>query len=346
MSNHSYEEELSHVTLTDAGLSLMAMLLALFITSANATTILAIWRTPALRTLANTYVCSLACVDFIVGLVCVLLALFMIPPLRLEIFFKHIEMCSLFHGAIIGMSALSAIHMSLIAVDRYLYIIQPYFYQRFMTFRVISTFIGLAWVIGLGLSVMPFFTTAPYSEVPSCNITQRQPIWFTFYTCTALFTALCVVNLIMYSIILHAAGKQRRAVQANVPVHQQNGKIKKNSSNINKGTMKSIKFFLTVFGVFLLCGTPTVVVMGLDYYTPVPDDLYRFLNIFTVSNSGMNFIIYAAMNKQFRHAFLCNSVLGRCRSSPVCCCLHGSHDGDGDWGEDGLDKSTQFTAAS
>ncbi|KAK3732500.1 hypothetical protein RRG08_030700 [Elysia crispata] len=87
--------------------------------------------------------------------------------------------------------------------------------------------------------------------------------------------------------------------------------------------MKSIKFFLTVFGVFLACGTPTVVVIGLDYYADVPDQLYRFMNLITMSNSGMNFLIYAAMNKQFRQAFLRNSVLARCRYSPACCCLRG-----------------------
>ncbi|GFR73397.1 beta-1 adrenergic receptor [Elysia marginata] len=227
----SYKDELSQVTLTDAGLSVMALFLALFITSANATTIMAIWRTPALRTLANTYVCSLACADFIVGLVCVLLALFMLPPVRLELFYKHIEVCSLFQGTTIGMSALSAIHMTLIAVDRYLYIIQPYFYQRVVTLRVISVFICMAWVIGLVLSFLPQFTTVPYGDVPLCDITARQPVWYTFYTCTVLFSALCVVNLIMYSIILHAAGKQRRAVRATAPVPQQNGKVQGKGDN-------------------------------------------------------------------------------------------------------------------
>ncbi|GFR73399.1 D(2) dopamine receptor [Elysia marginata] len=111
------------------------------------------------------------------------------------------------------------------------------------------------------------------------------------------------------------------------------------STNINKGTMKSIKFFLTVFGVFLVCGTPTVVVMGLDYHYSVPSTVYRFLTIIAVSNSGMNFIIYAAMNRQFRHAFLMNSALARCRNSPACCCLHSWKDGEGEGHADHLDRS-------
>ena len=118
MSNSSYKDELSEVTVADAGLFLMALCLAIFIISANATTILTIWRTPALRTLANTYVCSLACADMVVGMICILMALFMLPPVRLELFFKHLGVCLLFQGTIIGMSIVSAIHMTLIAIDR------------------------------------------------------------------------------------------------------------------------------------------------------------------------------------------------------------------------------------
>ncbi|RUS87548.1 hypothetical protein EGW08_004724 [Elysia chlorotica] len=208
-TNSSYKDELSQVTLTDAGLTLLTLCLAVFITSANATTVVAIWRTPALRTLANAYVCSLACVDFVVGLVCVLVALFLLPPVRRDLFYQHIAVCSLLHGTMIGMSALSGIHMTLIAVDRYLYIMRPYLYQRVITVRVIAVFLSIAWVIGLTLSLLPQVIARPYGSVPVCDITQRQPVWYTFYTCTVLFAALCLVNVIVYSVILHAAGRQR-----------------------------------------------------------------------------------------------------------------------------------------
>ena len=107
---------------------------------------------------------------------------------------------------------------------RYLYIIKPYFYQRVINFRVVAIFLAIAWGFGLIISFLPQFIAKPYGEVPLCDITQRQPIWYTFYTCTVLFGVLCVVNVIMYSIILNAAAKQRKAVRANVPISHQNGK--------------------------------------------------------------------------------------------------------------------------
>ncbi|RUS87549.1 hypothetical protein EGW08_004725 [Elysia chlorotica] len=205
---------------------------------------------------------------------------------------------------------------------------RPYLYQRVITVRVIAVFLSIAWVIGLALSLLPQVTARPYGPVPVCDITQSQPVWYTFYTCTVLFAALCLVNVLVYSVILHAAGRQRVAVRSSVPAAHHAAKGK--SSNINRGTMKSLKFFLTVFGVFLVCGTPTVVVMGLDYYSRVSSDVYRFLNLIAVANSGMNFIIYAAMNKQFRQAFLRTSVLTRCGNKPACRCLRASGHAQGE----------------
>ncbi|GFN88408.1 beta-1 adrenergic receptor [Plakobranchus ocellatus] len=217
-------EDLSVITFADAILCFVGFCLAAFLTSANATTVVAIWRTPALWTLANAYVCSLACTDFVVGLICVLMALFALPPVRLDLFYRYINVCALFQGVVIGMSLLSAIHMSLIAIDRYLYIIKPYFYQRVINIRVISFFIAIAWVIGLIIAFLPQFITKPYGPVPVCDITERQPVWYTFYTVAVLYSSLCIVNVIMYSIILHAAGKQRKAVRANVPLNRIQGK--------------------------------------------------------------------------------------------------------------------------
>ncbi|GFO49566.1 neuropeptide ff receptor 2 [Plakobranchus ocellatus] len=76
--------------------------------------------------------------------------------------------------------------------------------------------------------------------------------------------------------------------------------------------MKSIKFFLTVFGFFFCSLTPMAVVMAVDNYVDVYSGLYRFVHLIAILNSATNFIIYGVMNKQFRHAFLKTSALARC----------------------------------
>ncbi|GFO49562.1 beta-2 adrenergic receptor [Plakobranchus ocellatus] len=309
------------ITTTDVCMFLFALCLAAFITSANATTIVAIWRTPALRTLANIYVCSLACADFVVGAMCVLLALFLLPPLRDSWFDRSDGLCSFFYGMNVGMTAISASNMTLIALDRYLYIIRPYFYQRVINTCVISTFISVSWTLGLIIALMPQFIARPSSEVPLCNITRRLPTWYLFHMSASLYSFTVFADIIFYSFILRAAARQRKAIRVNVAsqVQQGNegvdGNFKGDSHNITKGTMKSIKFFLTVFGFFFCSLTPMAVVMAVDNYVDVYSGLYRVLNLIAVLNSGTNFIIYAVMNKQFRQAFLQTTLLARCGKS-------------------------------
>ena len=102
-----------------------------------------------------------------------------------------------------------------------------------------------------------------------------------------------------------------------------------NSQSTSKATMKSIKFFLTVFGCFFCCITPMVIVLAVDIYIKVAGALYRFLNVVALLNSGMNFIIYSAMNKQFRAAFLKTSALARCGARLGCYKENAIEDGDG-----------------
>ncbi|GFR83906.1 beta-4C adrenergic receptor [Elysia marginata] len=309
MSNESSTEDLSRVSLSDAGVSLMALCLGIIISSANATTIVAIWRTPALRTLANMYVCSLACADFFVGLTCVLVALFLLPPVKLTLFYKHIHVCFLFHGVGLGPMVISAFHMMLIAFDRYIYIMRPYFYQRVITVRVISGFIGSTWVLGVFMTFICQFIGRPYDEVPICDVTQRQPIWYTFYLIGIIYTLTSGSTVIAYVAILRAAARQRNAVRAiNVNLAQPSER----AGSIDKGTMKSIKFFVSVFGAFFCCITPNIIILGLDYFIAFPAIIYRLLNLLGYSNSAMNFIIYAVMNKDFRQAYLKTLCLSRC----------------------------------
>ena len=60
------------------------------------------------------------------------------------------------------------------------------------------------------------FIGKPYVEVPDCDITKREPIWYTFYLTGVLYTLTSSVTVVTYAVILRAATRQRVAVQANV----------------------------------------------------------------------------------------------------------------------------------
>ncbi|XP_005095465.1 5-hydroxytryptamine receptor 4-like [Aplysia californica] len=311
----SVSSESLKVTLVDIGLCTFSALLSIFIIGSNVITILAICKTASLRSITNAYVASLAVTDIIVGFDLILAALFMLPNLRAELFYKSIHACVLMQVIGVAMPVLSAIHMTFIAVERYMYICKPYLYPRVVTNRFVSCTLSIAWTFGLFYAILLQFTHVPYGEIPLCDITKTLRIECLFYPLSAMYFPVVSIIVVMYILILRVALRQTKAICSTVPsvagaISQQGntgiGDQHKNSKNnaSRRATLKSVKFFLTVFGVFFVCATPTVVVVGLDFYTTVPPSLYRLFNVITFMNSGMNFIIYAVQNQQFRAAFL------------------------------------------
>jgi hypothetical protein len=181
------EKELDENTALDVLLCTVACLLLVFVCTGNALTIAAILQTPSLRTLANTYVASLAVADFVVGLTLVLLALFLLPTTRIHLFYRFINLCVLMQGFMIGMSAVSAIHMAIISVDRYLYISHPYFYQRVVNIIIMMTCVGGAWTFGIVYSLLPQLIYNPYGDIPLCDVTEVLPIEYLFYSTSSIY---------------------------------------------------------------------------------------------------------------------------------------------------------------
>ncbi|XP_059153309.1 adenosine receptor A3-like [Physella acuta] len=292
----------TYVTELDVVIFSLAMMLSFFICTVNILTILVIWRTPQLRTFANVYVTSLALADFLIGLELAFTSFFFLPSTRVDIFYKHIRACLMMNGFNIGMTGVSIIHMAIVAVDRYIYITKPYFYERAITKRVVVFFILLAWIVGLTYSILPQFYHNNYGEIPVCHVTEIFPIWHLFYGSWSLYFITSTVILIMYLLILRAAVKQRKAIHAFGPTGiPSNSQI---NNGFSRHAMKTLKFFFTVFGAFFVCLTPCVVVLGVDFYVTVPAMLYRVLSVLAFTNSGMNFIIFTAQNRCFRHALL------------------------------------------
>ncbi|KAH9523313.1 hypothetical protein Btru_066364 [Bulinus truncatus] len=295
--------ETTEVTLTDAVIVILCFVFSFLICIVNIFTILVVWRTTLLRTYAFTYVVSLAVADFIVGLQFLPLALFFLPPTRVRLFNYNIHMCLLMNGLTVGMTSVSLLHMGIISIDRYFYIVRPYFYEKAVNSRLVTTLIVLSWTMGVFLLVLPQLIHKDVVSVPSCDLTLLVPVWHLFYGVWILYFSVTLLILLMYVLIFLAAVKQRRAVNViSTSIEPTAGSY--NSQTFNRDRRRSFRFFLTLFGVFFMCLTPVVVVMGLDYYLDVPVILYRFFVVLAMSNSGMNFVIFALQNKVFRVSLL------------------------------------------
>ncbi|KAH9523320.1 hypothetical protein Btru_066379 [Bulinus truncatus] len=281
----------------DVIMFVVTLSLFLVICSSNTLTIIGVCRTPRLRTLANMYVVSLAAVDFLLGLALVPMSLFMLPSTRVTLYYHYIHLCVFINGFNVGMMGNSLIHMTVISIDRYLYIVKPYFYQRVITVHSVVGLIASSWAMALVISSIPYFVFHSNGTACYCDATQLLPRWYMFYSTWSLYFPWAFIILVMYLLVVRTAVNQNRRIKAGhmMPVHSN-----RTREILSKSSLKSIKFFVTVFGAFFVCVTPIVLCMGIDYIDSVPPWLYRCLIVLALMNSAMNFFILTKQNRQFR----------------------------------------------
>ena len=213
--NDTMEEGIFHYSpKTDASgdhviLSTIGILLAACIIAVNLVTLSTLQRTPSLRTLSNAYMASLAVSDLLVGLVLITLSLAFIPSFRARAFDRHMRLCHLMMGGCLGITIVSTLHMTLIAIDRYIYIVWPYLYLRLVTRRVVTCSISTVWALGVVFTAIP--QAVGRMDVIGCGL-QSLPVGYTSYSICVLFAFSATVNIILYSCILHTVWHQRRAL--------------------------------------------------------------------------------------------------------------------------------------
>ncbi|BFZ25139.1 hypothetical protein BsWGS_28178 [Bradybaena similaris] len=377
---------INDVSVDDITLVIVALILSISIISVNFITIIVIKKIRRLQTVSNMYIVSLAAADLVVGLGLLPLSVFYIPSIRRDYYDRNVNFCVFVFGINLGMAVVSTLHMALIATDRYLYIVWPYLYQKYVQRKLVFGILACTWIFGLFYSLLPQFIHQDASKVSKCDITIIMPKSFIFYSNVSIYIMCSIIDVAMYSQILVIASRQRRVIRCksqSVDGYNTDGSLSDTSTDVAQCTisticfnrltaapnqslhlsntdrfqqetathndqntdsnntsepsyeqniqanplkrvsrtslmsariknrsrrLKSVRFFMIVFGVYFICLTPTVVCMGIDYYTPIPRIIYNLFNLLALLNSGMNFIIFFALNSRFR-----SSVLKVCR---------------------------------
>lgn len=271
-------------------------------TLGNLVTILALWRCKKLRNNATTsFIFSLCFADF---LFCTVNMPLTVSRYIHEAWIFGDTLCTLFPLFFYGNVGVSLMSMTAITINRYVLIAHHHRYDRIYQPRNIALMIAFVWAFSFAILIPPLIRSwgqFGYSpETFSCTILRlngRSPKKFLF-----LFGFLlpCIVIVLSYSCIFYRVRQSHRNLAAY--------SVKEGNSN-KKFTedVRLTRLMLIIFVTFIVCFLPLMVTNVFDDGFTYPA-VHVLASVLSYASSCINPLIYAMLNRQYRHAY--GRVLG------------------------------------
>ena len=268
----------------------------------NSLTILVIWKYEHLRTSTNFLIASLATTDFVSSLLNPALSFLVewfnfssvwVPIVTIKEFIFYFTVSA------------NVLNLTLVSVDRYIFIHHPLRYLDIMTKKRVKCSISFIWVYaglvcGLFIAVASpeFIRLQTIRAVTIANV--ASPV---FYNSVVVPHFLIVSSAILFLNVKIAvtAWKQSKRIQTdNVVQHIQTDKnVQQQNQVMMSNEMKITKMLVTVVGVFYATYTPSVTI---GFFPTIDLDVQILLNPILLMNHWINPIIYILKNKELRRA--------------------------------------------
>ncbi|KAK6170530.1 hypothetical protein SNE40_018904 [Patella caerulea] len=269
---------------------------AIFTASVNALTIVAVLKTAGLRSIANMYVISLAISDMLTGILMFYEFVLRLPGLRRHLDEHYFVCASVFVSVYITICE-SMLCVVLISFERFMYICYPFKYEILFTPASAKKSIAVTWIISSCFGLFPFFLNVEH-KFKGCfyGVVSKK---FYFYGTGLSFYISMALCLFLNISILRVAVRHRSRMNTTVFVASSSVAVKTPILS----HMKMIKTFLIINIVFYLCWLPWITCSILRKFVCINDTLLDLFGIFGMSSGGVNFIVYALLNDDFRKAF-------------------------------------------
>ncbi|XP_044270395.1 D(2) dopamine receptor isoform X2 [Tribolium madens] len=262
------------------------------IVSGNLLTIFAIALNRRLSSVtANKFIYSLAITDLLVGLYIPYHVCFFIYKKDLD---GKLPCVIMFIVPTFACSH-SICKLLTIATDRYIAILYPLHYNKYMTNKVVWSLILGEWIFCGAISTVPIYWNN-WEERCSCDVLRFLPKTYFIYVLTPLFGVIWITMLLVYVKIWKEAQRHTKRIR----------RVARMPKDINDS--KSFQVVMLTLGCFSICWMPYFIVTT---YFRISDTssqfslLYEIAFTLAVCNSGMNPVIYAWKNSNFREAFWC-----------------------------------------
>ena len=271
---------------------------------------------PKLRTPPNLFIVNVAVTDFVMasfGMTTILLHVVRGQNQQGDEETGSVApaMCITTGMTIVVSCGVSLLSLCLIAFNRYMSVCQFQYYPAVFARRNLAGMIGGTWIFSLGIVLVSYFTgLCAYRYDPdqvTCTYNNAMA------PCTYLFIVVGVVipsilASVFYLLIYRKLHETSLRLHSHAP-GTKNGAAKK--SRKSRKEVRSIVMMFTAFALFVIVWFPYGIVMVADAYIPQSPWLIKVVTWLAFSNCGINWIVYGAMNRNFRSGY--RDVIMGCR---------------------------------
>lgn len=268
----------------------------------NALVLLAIYKNIKLQTVTNTFIASLALADLLVGI--------LVSPLAALSYLglpNNYMWCVFTNSVIVVFTQISIFNLCAIAVERFIAIKSPYFYQEYLTIRVAIIIVIVAWISGVIVGFVPLFgwNLGPMADNKCAFvkvIDMKYMVYFNF------FGFVLIPLLIMFLIYLYIFFIVRQQLHKIAALEVINHNEQKKQTMKFAKEVKAAKSLAVVIGVFALCWLPIHILNSISLLCRGSNCVYH-INLLLAAillshiNSAVNPFLYAIGNSQFQIAF-------------------------------------------
>ena len=266
----------------------------------NTLVLIAIYKFPKLQTITNFFIASLAVADLLVGI--------FVAPLAALSFLGLPEDyigCVFTNSIVVVLTQISIFNLVDVAIERFIAIKNPFFYQENMTKRVAMIMITVSWVLAIIIGLVPLFgwNLGPMKN-NTCSfvgvIDFDYMVYFNFF---GFVLVPLIVMFCIYSYIFYIVRQQMAKISALEVMHKSDTRKLKSRF---KREVKAAKSLAVVFGVFALCWLPIHILNSINHLCKTcryPPNLLLAAILLSHINSIINPFLYAIGNSQFQVAF-------------------------------------------
>ena len=245
----------------------------------NSLVLVAVYRTIELRTSSNYYLVALAIADFLMSAIVQPLLIVMIIVLSKAECHKTLE--TVFRSVGNFSAAASFLILLFITTERLLAVLKPIVYKNYYPRRRFAMFISISVIVPLIYTILRL------------AVSKRA----TSYLSAVLFVLGYFYIMVSYLIILHQLRSQSEKMKRSTDITpEENTRTTRHAEKVVTSTMA------LVIGIF------TIMWALLFYYrflkpSTNSGEACNWVRTTAISNSALNFIVYAFRMKRFRSAF-------------------------------------------